>query len=85
MHISLSPDQKVKLKNKFEEISKSLTRIAAERDLIKEILGDIKDEFEIAPKVSRKLAKIYHKRNLQEVVAEHSEVTDTYETLFLNN
>lgn len=76
--------QKISLKNKFDEISNSLTRISAERDLIKEILDDIKQEFSMPPKVARKIAKIHHKRNLQEVVSDHSEVIDTYEELFLS-
>jgi hypothetical protein len=49
---------------------------------VKEIFADIKDEFEIVPKVTRKLARIYHKRNLQEVVAENEEVTEAYDQLF---
>jgi hypothetical protein len=82
MLTTLTPNDRVKLKNKFDEISNSYTRIEAERELIKEILSDIKEQFEIAPKVSRKLAKIRHKRNLQEVVAESQEVEETYTDIF---
>jgi hypothetical protein len=80
---TLTHSQKVVLKGKFDEISNSYTRIAAERDLIKDILSDVKDQFEIPPKIARKLAKVYHKRNLQEVVAENEELAETYNELFL--
>jgi len=82
MLTALNPSDKVKLKGKFEEISNSYTRIEAERDLIREILSDIKDDFEIPPKIARKLAKIFHKRNLQEVVAENEEITEAYDEVF---
>lgn len=82
MLTSLNPSDKVKLKGKFEEISNSYTRIEAERELIREILSDIKDDFEIPPKIARKLAKIFHKRNLQEVVAENEEITEAYDEVF---
>jgi hypothetical protein len=82
MLTTLNPTDKAKLKGKFDEISNAYTRIEAERDLVKEIFADIKDEFEIIPKVTRKLARIYHKRNLQEVVAENEEVTEAYDQLF---
>jgi hypothetical protein len=82
MFNTLTPNDRIKLKGKFDEISNSYTRIEAERDLIREILNDIKEEFEIAPKISRKLAKIRHKRNLQEVVAETQEVEETYTDIF---
>jgi len=82
MLTALNPSDKVKLKGKFEEISNSYTRIEAERELIREILSDIKDDFEIPPKIARKLAKIFHKRNLQEVVAENEEITEAYDEVF---
>jgi len=76
--------QKIALKNKFNEISKCLTRISSERDLIKEILSDIKQEFNMPPKIARNIAKIHHKRNFSEVVSDNSEVAETYEELFLS-
>ena len=82
MMTTLNPADKAKLKGKFEEISNSYTRIEAERELIREILSDIKEEFEMPPKIARRLAKIYHRRNLQEVVAENEEVTETYDEVF---
>ena len=55
---------KAKVLGCLQEISNSLTRIEAERDLIKEILQKMQDECEISKKLGRKLARVYHKRNL---------------------
>ena len=63
------------------EISNSLTRMEAERDLIRETLKEVKDKYELPPKYTRMLAKIYHKQNFIEVKAESEEVETLYETL----
>ncbi len=77
-----SPQQIKEIKIKFDEIDNALTRSAAEKELVKEIIKDLKEKYEIPPKMARKLAKAYHKRNLQEVRAEHEEFETTYETVF---
>ena len=77
-----TPTQLKEIKNRFDEISNSMTRVSAEKDLVKEIYADLKDEFELPPKVARRLAKAYHKRNLQEVIAENNDFVETYETVF---
>lgn len=63
------------------EISNSMTRIEAERDLISETLKEVKDKYELPPKYTRTLAKIYHKQNFQQVKDEQSEVEQLYESL----
>lgn len=72
---------KAKVLGCLQEISNSLTRIEAERDLIKEILQRLQDECEIPKKLSRKLAKVYHRRNYEEEVAAQSEFETVYETV----
>ena len=72
---------KAKVLGCLQEISNSLTRIEAERDLIKEILQKMQDEHEIPKKLSRKLAKVYHKRNYEEEVAEQNDFVEVYETV----
>lgn len=76
-----TPQQKVALKSCLQEISNSKTRIEAERDNIKEIVNRMAQEFELNKRLSRKLATIFHKRNLAEEQAEHQELTDTYEAV----
>ena len=70
---------KAKVLGCLQEISNSLTRIEAERDLIKEILKKMQDECEIPKKLSRKIAKVYHKRNYEEEVAQQNDFVDLYE------
>ncbi len=65
----------------LREISNSMTRMEAERDLIKETLNAVKDKYELPTKYTRKLAKIYHKQNFNEVKTEQSEVETLYETI----
>jgi len=72
---------KVKVLGCLQEISNSLTRIEAERDLIKEVLQKLQDECEIPKKLSRKLAKVYHKRNFEEEVAEQNDFVEIYENV----
>ena len=72
---------KAKVLGCLQEISNSLTRIEAERDLIKEILQKMQDECELPKKLSRKLAKVYHKRNYEEEVAEQADFQTIYENV----
>lgn len=77
-----TPTQLKEIKNKFDEISNSMTRVSAEKDLIKDIYNDLKENYEVPPKIARKLAKTYHKRNLEEIRAENADFEETYETVF---
>jgi len=75
----MSPTDKAKILGMLQEISNSLTRVEAERDLIKEILDRLQDECEIPKKLGRKLAKVYHKRSFEEEVAQQNDFVDMYE------
>ena len=72
---------KAKVLGCLQEISNSLTRIEAERDMIKEILQRMQDECELPKKLSRKLARTYHKRNYEEEVAEQADFQTVYENV----
>lgn len=75
----MTPADKAKVLGMLQEISNSLTRVEAERDLIKEILDRLQDECEIPKKLGRKLAKVYHKRSFEEEVAQQNDFVDIYE------
>ena len=79
--MGLTEKQKKDIKNCLQEISNSFTRVEAERDHIKDIIQRMADEFELNKKLSRRLAKVYHKRNIEEEVAANNELTDTYEDI----
>ena len=72
----------IKAVNKaLQEISNSLTRIEAERDLIKDVLGNIVEDHGIDKKILRKMAKVYHKRSFTTEVQEHEEFEVMYENV----
>ena len=79
--IPSDPAERKKVMDALMEISASMTRMEAERDLIKSILERMEDEFEIPKKPGRKLAKIYHKQNFSEVKEEQEELETLYETI----
>jgi predicted RNA binding protein with dsRBD fold (UPF0201 family) len=79
--ISTKEDKK-KVANAIKEISDSMTRIDAEKDLIKDIIQVTYENHEIDKKHLRKLASIYHKQNMSEVKYEYDEVETLYEELF---
>lgn len=76
--IPSSPADRIAVKNRLAEISNSLTRIEAERDQINQILQEMQDAYELPKKHMRKVAKVYHKQNLNEVKEEFSDVEDIY-------
>jgi len=82
MAIKISnPEDKKKVMAAVREISASMTRTEAERDLIKEIVKEVSDNFQIPRKIVKKIAVTYHKQNLTEVEAEHEEFVDVYEDI----
>jgi hypothetical protein len=77
MSISSIEDRK-KIFGAIREISNSMVRIEAERDLIKDIVKDVSDNYQLSRKVVNKMAKVYHKQSLSQTVAEHEEFVDMY-------
>lgn len=74
-----SPEDRKKIFGAIREISASMTRTEAERDLIKDIVKDVSDNFQISKKVVKKMAAVYHKQTLSQVTAEHEEFVEMYE------
>lgn len=74
-----NPADRKAIHDALREISNSMTRIEAERDLIKDTLNMLKDNHELPTKYTRKLAKIYHKQNFNEVKSEQADIEELYE------
>jgi len=72
---------KKRIKKALEEISDSMTRTESDRCLIKEIVKDVCEEFQINKKTFRRMAKTYHKRNFSVEVALDQEFETMYETI----
>lgn len=76
-----SPTDRKKIKDALQEISNSMTRIEAERDLIKDIKADLFEEFKevLSKKQIARMARVYHKQNFEEEVASHEQFEMLYE------
>ncbi|MFW9602981.1 MAG: hypothetical protein ACMV1B_11785 [Prevotella sp.] len=73
-----SPVDRKKIKDALQEISNSLTRIAAERDLIKETVSEVSKNFNLSKKHINKMSRIYHKQNFQVTQQENEELEALY-------
>lgn len=80
-----SPADRAKIKKMLEEVSNSMTRIAAERDLIKETITEVSKEFELPKKYLNKMARTYHKQNFHTEQADHEEFESLYTTILQSN
>jgi predicted site-specific integrase-resolvase len=79
--MNLTPNDRLKLEGALKDMSASMARVEAERDLQKNVIGDICEELNLNKKVFRKLAKVYHKQNFDQEVATHEEFEQLYETV----
>lgn len=75
---NLTTQNKDKLRKSITEISDSLTRIASERDLQKEIIKKISEELSIDKKIIRRMAKVYFNANFAQEVELDEEFEETY-------
>lgn len=76
-----NPADRQKIRAALGEISNSMTRIAAERDLIKTIVAEKSEEFQIDKKLFKKMATVFHKDSFNENVAESEEFAILYENV----
>lgn len=74
-------DQKTIL-DAIKEADSSMIRMAAERDLIKNIIDDLHEKFpDLDKKYIRKMMRTYHKQNFTEVETESEEFSNLYTTI----
>lgn len=76
---TLTPEDQKKLKKALDEINDSMTRKAAESDLIKDIVGKLSDELGLNKRLIRRLAKTHYKRDFDMEVAENKDFEQVYE------
>jgi uncharacterized protein (UPF0335 family) len=79
--VQLTQPQRTAIKACLQEISNSLTRMEAERENIREVVNRCATEFEMNKRITRKLARIFHKRNIEEERAEQEEINNTYDAV----
>lgn len=76
-----NPADRKKIKDALIEISNSMLRIEAERDLIKEIVQTVSDEHDIPKKYVNKMGKLYHKQSFYNEQQQNDELATLYETV----
>lgn len=79
--IPTSDEDKKRIKDCVIEISNAKTLMEAQRDFIKEAINSCVEDVEVDKKHLRKMAEIYHKQNLLEVVGAVEDVEALYESV----
>lgn len=79
---ALNPTEKKAVASAVQEMSDSMLRIEAEKELMKDIVDVTFDKYGVDKKYFRKICNIYHKRNMDEVRTEQETVESLYEDLF---
>jgi ABC-type microcin C transport system permease subunit YejB len=75
---SLSEADRKRLRQAVQELNDSLTKVAAERDLQKEIINEINDKLGVDKKLIRRMAKVYYNASFGEEVEENNNFEDFY-------
>lgn len=78
-----NPVDRKKIRDALQEVSNSYTRIEAERDLIKNVVGDLSDQFGLDKRTLRKMARTYHKQNFADERQAFDEFEELYESLLM--
>lgn len=76
--IPSSPEDQKKIFGAVRELSDSMTRAESEKDLQKDIVQRVHDEFGLDKSAFKKLAKVYHKDEYQK----QQEANESFETLY---
>lgn len=78
---SLNENDRNRLKNAIREMNDGLTRIAAERDLQKEIINTLHDELGLDKKIVRRMARTYYNANFSTEVEENKSFEEFYSVI----
>jgi fatty acid-binding protein DegV len=76
-----NPKDREVILNAMKEWSNSATRVAAEKDLQKNIITDLADKVDVEKKYLNKLATMYHNQNFAQFQQEREEIEELYESI----
>jgi hypothetical protein len=82
--MQLLDEDKKQIRGAVQEASDSMLRIDAEKDLIKEIIDNLHETYQIPKRTISKIIKVYHKQNFDQEVALNEEFEDLYQTVTTN-
>ena len=80
-NILSNPKDREKLLSVLKTCSDSMTRVSAEKDLIKEEVREICKQLQLPKRLVNRMVKVYHKQNYDEEVATHEQFETLYETI----
>lgn len=78
---TITQEDRNKVQGALKEMSDSMTRVSAEKDLQKDIAQRMLDEVGVPKKDFNKLARIYHASNLMEEAARNEEFMEFAEAI----
>ena len=79
--IPTSDEDRKRIRGAMEEISNSYTRVEAERDFVKDAINELSEEVDIPKNILRKMARIFHKQNMADVVSEVEDIEALMESI----
>jgi predicted nucleic acid-binding Zn-ribbon protein len=78
---NLKEEEKARLLKALKDVSDSRARVEAEGEYIREVVKKISEDLKLKKALVNKLAKVYHKQNFDEEVAEHEQFELVYKTV----
>lgn len=78
---SLNPEEKKRVKHLLDDLSDSLTRVAAEKEYQKEAIDTIVEELGLDKALLKKILKVYYEANYKEHKERFDDFTEAYETV----
>lgn len=80
----MTPEQKEIVAKSIAEMTDSMTRTAAERDLQKSIVRRIKEETTVEPKIFRRMARVAFKATFTDEKFENEEFEELYQKILVD-
>ena len=78
---TITDQDRDKIQGALREMSNSMTRVSAEKDLQKDIAQSMNDDLGVPKAAFNKLARIYHASNLMEEAAKNEEFMEFAEAV----
>ena len=82
MILPSSPADLAKIKAAIVECDGAMIRMESEREFIKEAVAAVSEEYNVDKKIIRKLLRVYHKANRDQVIAEADQLDVAYAAVF---
>lgn len=78
---TLTAEDRKALKGVIQEVSNSMTRTEAEKEFIRDAIKDASDKYQIPKRTLQKIARAYHKSNIDDERSSLEEFLDLYDSI----